>query len=202
MGVGGMVLSLLARDINLFLTNSGQKSIFWTNQFRSDASFMLPGATPTDFDAITSEVMSRTSLAQIVHDPRLRLYASEQRTSPLEDVVQSMRRSVSIGRSIYQDRTFFSITFEYRDRFKAQQTLTALLGKFEEVADQRLSGAAPTRPVPAIEILDKASTPIDPVKPNRYLISGMGGVCGVFLAGIISLLRRRWSPPKQALLKD
>ena len=197
MGVAGMLLSMLVRDINLSLTHAGQDPIFWTNQFRSDASFMLPGATRADLDAIANEVTSRTSLAQIVQDPRLRLYASEQRTTPLEDVVQSMRNSISISRSIYQNRAFFSISFQYRDRFKAQQTLTALLNKFEEVADQRLPGAAPARPEPVIEILDQPSTPINPVKPNRYLISSTGGICGVFLAGIISLLRRRWKPAEK-----
>ncbi len=198
MGAAGMVLSLVAREINLVsVTGPNQKSVFWNERFRSEASFVLPGATTADLNAIINEVTGRTSLAQIMQDPHLRLYASEQTTTPLEDVVESMRKSISMSLSIYQNRAFYSIAFEYRDRFRAQQALTVLLKKFEQVADQRLSGTAPAKPVPAIEILDRASAPIDPVKPNRYLIAGMGGVCGVFLAGIISLLRRRWKPATQ-----
>jgi len=195
MGVAGVILSLFARDINrITVTGPDQKPIFWTNHFRSRASFRLSGAKGVDVAAIENEALSRTSLAQIVEDPHLRLYSSEQATTPLEDVVQSMRKSISIDGSTDEDGAFLSITFEYRDRFRAQQTLTAVLKKFEEVARGRLSATLATQPAPVIEILDKASTPIDPVKPNRYLISGMGGICGIFLAGIISLVRRRWKP--------
>ena len=195
MGVAGVILSLLARDINrISLTGPDQNSILWTNHYRSRASFRLFGAKGVDVAAIQNEALSRTSLAQIVKTPYLRLYSSEQATTPLEDVVQSMRKSISIDGSTYADGAFLSITFEYRDRFRAQQALTALLGKFEEVANQRLSAPMVTKPTPVIEILDRASTPIDPAKPNRYLIAGTGGICGVFLAGIISLLRRRWKP--------
>lgn len=197
MGVAGMILSLVARDINLIsVTGPGQKPIFWENHFRSNAIFMLPDATRDDVEAIENEALSRTSLAKILEDPRLHLYSSEQATTPLEDVVQSMRNSISITPQT-KPGAFLSIAFEYRDRFRAQQALTALLGKFEEVANQRLSAPMVTKPTPVIEILDRASTPIDPAKPNRYLIAGTGGICGVFLAGIISLLRRRWKPEQR-----
>jgi capsular polysaccharide biosynthesis protein len=194
-GLAGVIFALFAQAINrAAVTGSGQKPLLWTNHFRSRASFALHGATAAEADAITDKVLSRTSLVQIVEEPRLRLYASEQATTPLEDILQSMKNDISVERSVYQDGAFLTIAFEYRDRFKAQQALTALLAKFRETANQRLSAPAAVKPAPVIEILDRASTPIHPVKPNRYKIAGLGGIGGVFLAGIVSLLRRRWKP--------
>jgi len=195
MGLAGVICAMFAQAVNLEMSRIyGGPTILWTNHFRSTASLMLPGAKSADVDAIKSEALSRTSLAQIVNDPRLRLYSSEQATTPLEDVLQSMKKDISITGWTQQDGAFLSISFEYPDRFRAQRTLTALLAKLDEIASQRLSPPEITRPAPVIEILDQPSTPIHPAKPNRYLIASTGGICGVFLAAIVSLLRRRWKP--------
>jgi capsular polysaccharide biosynthesis protein len=188
LGIAGVICALSAEDL---------RAPLWVRHYRSTATFELPTAHGADIDAIKKELLSRTSLAQIVNDPRLRLYSREQPTTPLEDIVESMSKNVSIGSRIYGDGALLSMSFEYPDRFKAQQTTTVLLWKFRELANRRLSAPETTKPAPTIEILGQASTPINPVKPNRYLIAGMGGIGGVFLAGVISLLRRRWKPEQQ-----
>ena len=45
-----------------------------------------------------------------------------------------------------------------------------------------------------LDVLDNADIPVSPVKPNRYLIALTGSVFGIFLAAVISLIRRRWKP--------
>ena len=82
------------------------------------------------------EILSRTSLSNVIQDPRLDLYKSDRGSKPLEDVIEQMRnRDIHIridsvpggGRA-----SAFSISFSYPDRMKAQQTVQALITKFQD----------------------------------------------------------------------
>lgn len=82
-------------------------------------------------------ILSRTELSSIINDPRLLLYKEEQKTRPLEDVIEEMRRNIHIDfvalpGALGKHASAFDIRFNYKDRFKAQQTVTALISKFEE----------------------------------------------------------------------
>jgi len=197
MGIAGLLFAAGADAVNLASSRAGQRSIFWENHYRSTATFVLPTIQLADMYAIKQQVLSRTSLAGILQDPRFRLYSKQQATTPLEDIVQLMKSNISVITQGYRDGTFVSLSFEYPDRFKVQQTVTVLINRFREIANRGITAHVDSAPAPKIEILDQPSTPVSPVKPNRYLISGMGGFCGMFLAGIISLLRRRWKPEPQ-----
>ncbi len=82
------------------------------------------------------EILSRTSLSQIIQDPRLDLYKSERAKEPLEDVIEKMRTDdikiqiQSAGES--RGASAFFISFSYNDRYKAQQTVQALVTKFSD----------------------------------------------------------------------
>jgi succinoglycan biosynthesis transport protein ExoP len=85
-----------------------------------------------------NEILSRTSLSNIIQDPRLDLYKADRATKPLEDVIEAMRtRDVKIridtlpGEGLRRT-TAFSISFSYPDRVKAQQTVQALITKFQD----------------------------------------------------------------------
>src|SRR6185312_2702960 len=83
------------------------------------------------------QILSRTELSSIINDPRLLLYREEQKTKPLEDVIDDMRKAIRIDFNTAQGSPTrkamaFNIQFSYKDRFKAQQTVTALISKFEE----------------------------------------------------------------------
>jgi capsular polysaccharide biosynthesis protein len=197
LGVAGILFAICAQAVNLAASRGSEQAFLWANQYRSTATFVLPTVQPAEVDAIKKQVLSRTSLSGVVNDPRLRLYSKQQATTPLEDIIQLMISRITISTHTYREGTFVSLAFEYPDRFKAQQGVTALLARFREIASGGIAGRVDAAPALAIEVLDKASTPVSPVKPNRYLISGMGGFCGVFLAGIIWLLRRRWKPERQ-----
>jgi len=84
-----------------------------------------------------TEILSRSSLSDlIVH---LDLYKKERTQKPLEDIVQDMRnkaiqvKSYEPTASGTENRVqAFTISFSYTDRYKAQQVVRELIGKFEE----------------------------------------------------------------------
>jgi uncharacterized protein involved in exopolysaccharide biosynthesis len=83
------------------------------------------------------QILSRTELSSIINDPRLHLYTDEIKEKPLEDVIDDMRKAIQIDfntapGSATKKAMAFNIKFAYKDRFKAQQTVTALISKFEE----------------------------------------------------------------------
>jgi uncharacterized protein involved in exopolysaccharide biosynthesis len=89
--------------------------------------------------SMENEILSRTSLSNIIQDPRLDLYRSDRESKPLEDVIETMRNrdihiSVqSLASSGSANRaSAFSISFSYPDRAKAQQTVQALITKFTD----------------------------------------------------------------------
>lgn len=84
---------------------------------------------------LEQEVLSRTSLSGIIQDSRLDLYKHARESTPLEDVIEQMRtrdlkiQNVGSGRDVVP----FTITFTYPDRFKARDTVQALLTKFVDI---------------------------------------------------------------------
>jgi succinoglycan biosynthesis transport protein ExoP len=82
------------------------------------------------------EIMSRTSLSSIITDPRLDLYKEERASKPLEDVIESMRLNdikITMDTAPGEHRaSAFTISFAYRDRTKAHDTVQTLITKFQE----------------------------------------------------------------------
>lgn len=85
-----------------------------------------------------NEILSRTSLSGIIQDPRLDLYKADRDSKPLEDVIETMRtRDIHIGivslpGEASRKASAFTISFSYPDRLKAQQTVQALITKFQD----------------------------------------------------------------------
>jgi polysaccharide biosynthesis transport protein len=81
------------------------------------------------------EILSRSSLAELIQRPSLDLYRKERQRYPMEDVVQDMRsrhiriQTVDIGKG---GASAFTISFSYPDRFKAQAVVRELVTKFTE----------------------------------------------------------------------
>ena len=82
---------------------------------------------------IQSDVLSRSTLAGVMQDPQLNLYANERTKMPLEDVIEDMRHDVHIA---IGQAGLFSISFQYPDRRKSQATLQRLVTLFIEEARQ------------------------------------------------------------------
>jgi uncharacterized protein involved in exopolysaccharide biosynthesis len=84
-----------------------------------------------------NQILSRTSLSNIIQDPRLDLYKDERAHIPLEDVIERMRTQdihirIDSLSSEHRDSVAFSISFVHADRLKARQTVQALIVKFQD----------------------------------------------------------------------
>ena len=88
-----------------------------------------------------TEILSRTSLSDIIRKPSLDLYKKELARRPLEDVIEDMKnKSITIkmieqpGTQGQQNRfaSAFMIRFEYTDKYKAQMVVRELVSKFNE----------------------------------------------------------------------
>ena len=79
-------------------------------------------------------IMSHQSLSGILNDPRLDLYKEERKTQPLEDVLDVMHGAINITYQTLPGKgaSAFTIYFNYKDRYKAQQTVGDLMNKFVE----------------------------------------------------------------------
>ncbi len=85
------------------------------------------------------DILSRTSLSNLIQRPELNLYADERRTQPLEDVIEIMRKAVEIDlvdRPGYSREQYvvFRISLRYSDQFKAQAGLQMLVTRFVDAA--------------------------------------------------------------------
>jgi polysaccharide biosynthesis transport protein len=83
-----------------------------------------------------NEILSRTSLSNIIQAPNLNLYKAERASKPLEDVIETMRsRDIHIQiNALPGERraSAFSISFQYSDPKLAQQTVQALMTRFSD----------------------------------------------------------------------
>jgi succinoglycan biosynthesis transport protein ExoP len=79
-------------------------------------------------------ILSRSSLLTIINDPRLNLYKEERKTTPDEDMVDTMRNAIGISYQSLPGKgaSAFVITFNYKDRYKAHEVVSTLMNKFEE----------------------------------------------------------------------
>lgn len=81
-------------------------------------------------------ILSRTSLSNLIQSPDLNLYPSDRQTKPLEDVIESMKNKdlkITITTPtglIGKHASAFQITFAYSNRFKAQATVQKLITRF------------------------------------------------------------------------
>jgi polysaccharide chain length determinant protein (PEP-CTERM system associated) len=84
------------------------------------------------------DVLSRTSLSELIQRPSLDLYPSERQRKPMIDIVEDMRKEITIslldvGRDPRsRGASAFKIAFAYRDRYKAQALVRELVTKFTE----------------------------------------------------------------------
>ncbi|HVY93079.1 MAG TPA: hypothetical protein VHA14_10035 [Bryobacteraceae bacterium] len=188
-GIAAMVLASFGADL-------------WPNYYRSTATLWLT-APQSEVTALIAETRSLDFLSLVANDPHLQLYPAEMNEQPVEEVLRRMREHVSVNYHSLGSGVGAEVTlaFDYYDRLKARQAVQTFIGKFEDLAARRLAKVpgGTTTSTPVIEILEGPSLPQSPVKPNRYAAGSTGAGCGVLLAGIVSLLRRRWKPSQHAL---
>ena len=175
---------------------------------------MVPAEVPETRDASTinqvlterlarmrSEILSRTYLSIVIQDPHLFLYSAARKTIPLEDVIERMRYEdlrIGIASAPGSLSPTLTVSFRYPDRYKAEQTVQAIMNRFldaDSVTQRFQEAARKSEPIPRfagfnLDVLDPPSSPVQPAKPNRYVFGAFGVAAGVMLAAVARLLLR------------
>ena len=96
------------------------------NQLLTDRIIQMEGA-----------ILSRTSLSNLIQSPDLNLYPSDRAKLPIEDVIEVMKAkdlridiTSAAAASPGKHASAFKISFQYQNRFKAQQTVQKLITRF------------------------------------------------------------------------
>jgi hypothetical protein len=113
-----------------------------------------------------ANVTSRRSLAALILDPKLNLYATEQAAESLDKVEDEMRSNVRVVVSGRAAPGLFAVSFVYRDKEKALRTAEALMARFRA----EMPGD--------VAVLDAASMPRNPVSPKRPAVASAGAILG------------------------
>jgi uncharacterized protein involved in exopolysaccharide biosynthesis len=85
-----------------------------------------------------TQILSRTSLSNLIQQPALNLYKKERDSLPMEDVIERMRTKdihiqvMNIQGAGGHPATAFEINFQYDDAAKAQAVVSALIARFTE----------------------------------------------------------------------
>jgi uncharacterized protein involved in exopolysaccharide biosynthesis len=159
---------------------------------------------------ITNEVLSRSSLSELVLRPSLDLYSRGRQRRPLEEIVGNMRandlrieptfKTSSIPGPILPAR----ISFAYADRLKAQAVVREIVTKFIEgnvaIEKERSRGATRQGTI-VMDVLDPASLPEEPLFPQSAATMATAAGAGAGLAWLLAFLRRRPRGQAAAMLK-
>ncbi len=185
------------------------------DKFASSAVLRLSGSADVDPEALTSEgakllreLLSRTSLSNLMQKPGLDLYKTERQRMPLEDVIQKMKDE-DLRVSVLPEKPGskeFAIHIAYNgpdpkraqdvvetlvrrliDEHQNSQHMTALRLARQELTDADAKTAAlGTR----LEVLDPASHPKTGISPNRPAIILAGLFAGIVAFFVVSGVRR------------
>jgi hypothetical protein len=169
-------------------------SFIVTPRYISRAGMAFEGSAPASnlLEFLTQcekEVLSRASLKGVIQNPRLDLYPDERTGTPLEEVIETMRRrNIFIRMDGHStNRLSFHIDFSYRDPVKAQRTVQALITGFQ---DANLHLPAPVN----LSVTAPPSLPSKAVFPDRWIFMAIGFGAGIFAALLVAIFRRRPPP--------
>jgi uncharacterized protein involved in exopolysaccharide biosynthesis/uncharacterized protein (DUF433 family) len=141
-------------------------------------------------NSMSQAIFSRTVLTTIVF--RMGLYQTERSQMPIEDVIELMRKNISVtpvaSVPVASQRIpAFAVGFTYSDRFAAQRVTQELVSRYmdENIRQHEVGVAFPI----TLVMLDPASLPQNPVSPKRPLITTMGLTLGLALGAVAAFVR-------------
>ncbi len=101
--------------------------------------------------AMQQQIESRTQLQELIQRPSLNLYPKERQRKPMEDVIDEMRKAITITLLDVSSAgpqqhiaSAFEIEFKYADKYKAQAVVRELVSKFTEETNNQLRQQANT----------------------------------------------------------
>ena len=155
------------------------------------------------------QILSRSELSSIINDPRLLLYKKELKTTPLDEVIERMRRDLQIQvvppAKDGPSSITLHVSFLYPDQAKAQETVLTVETKFleqnhnmskEKVAAyqnfwgdmSQLKHAPPAPPPPMSDVIHVYGLkPPAQSPPNRVVFLAWG-----LLVGLLVGMAIRW----------
>jgi uncharacterized protein involved in exopolysaccharide biosynthesis len=160
--------------------------------YESSGTVTVQASGGSEFDAAVQlqqavqRTLSRGSLAEIIQRPALDLYRAERTRLPLEDVVEQMRRNITVRMVEYKaNRLTAAVAFRHPDPGIAKATTRALMDKLR-------SGLTAGAPVQFIE-QGEPGAPV--IGGRRWRVVGMGAlvglVAGLIAGGLWNLVRNR-----------
>ena len=156
------------------------------------------------------EVLSRTSLSNLIQQPQLELYRSERKRKPLEDVIEQMKKE-DLGIRMMTPKpgskeTVLALTYFGPDPARARLLVEKLVRRLvdDHQNTQRMTavGLAEHTITDAeakmaglgsrLDVLDAPSLDKNPVYPNRMMMLFTGVVAGISGFFLFAGLRRFW----------
>ena len=156
------------------------------------------------------EVLSRTSLSNLVQQPELDLYRSERRRKPLEDVIEQMKKE-DLGIRMLAPKpgsteTVLALTYfgpdPARTRLLVEKLVRRLVDDHQNTQRMTAVGLAEHTITDAeakmaglgsrIDVLDPPSLDKNPVYPNRMMMLFTGVVAGIGGFFVFAGMRRFW----------
>ena len=160
-----------------------------------------PRLAATQVELMRQEILSRSSLAEMIQRPSLNLYRAERYRLPMEDIIQRMRRDIRVSAAAGNDGgpVTLEVSFTYPDRVKAQAVVREVTTRFNEqnfaVNRNRAllwrnawQEAAP--PGPTLQVLSSASDPAAR-GPDYFVWAAAGALSGLLLGLLAVSLRRQ-----------
>jgi len=155
---------------------------FWLPAQYTSTGLIQPRAERQRIPEIVQGVMSRKELASLIQ--RLDLYAAERRNTPLEKVIDNMRRKIEFR----PDNGNVTVTFTYSEPKAAQMVTQDFISKFIEKYRAGMT-VQEIRDSPT-GMLKPAALP-KPVPPKPFLAAGIGLSGGGLLGLAFVQIRRR-----------
>jgi len=176
-------------------------------QVTEDPWAPLPPATSAAefLRQIKPQILSFERLSSLIQDHRLNLYSQERADKKMGEVVGRMLGDLRIEPVLLPGAmgspVAFDISFTYSDRYKAQQTVQALMSVIDEQHQDDLRAMAVGKSAvyqmiqarkagEVLDVLDPANLPMHPDGVGRLVIAVVGLGVGL-LMGVIVLFRRR-----------
>ena len=131
--------------------------------------------------SMETQILSRTSLSQIIQDPKLDLYRNMRAKQPLDDVIDEMQRNIHVELrgldGTGRHASAFRISFTYPEKVKARDTVSVLVTKFTDAnqraqreVQQTVNGFTSSQVADAkatLDKLDQALTKFRQANPGR-----------------------------------
>ena len=164
------------------------------DRYISAATLRLHAGTQSDLVALQKvqlsirNVLSRTSLSNVIQSPGLDLYKQERTRKPLEDVIGDMKAH-DLKVVLSSPARTVRIVYRGESPLQAQAAVRLLTTRIRDEYLNRQQTAKLSTDI-GIQVLDPPSLDTSPIYPNRPIVAVVGLFGGLLTAFVVLLVRR------------